>query len=202
MAILKRPRREKFAQNIIKGLKAGGSYTDAYLQAGYRGDGHTAEVGASRLMSQDEIRNRIDELTRPAVRKVGVTVASLLAELATTIEDARRAKQHGTVVAALTLSAKLVGLLKDQVEVGGPGSFDRPSTIEEMIAELGNGDAATTLLMIDEIVADVRADLQAAAAAHAKIVDAPAPTPRRSEAAISLAMLRPTRPNSRQSRDL
>jgi hypothetical protein len=54
-----------------------------------------------------------------------------LSELETTIADARVAKQNAVVVQALTLSAKLVGLLREKidvnVEVGGTRNeiFDR-----------------------------------------------------------------------------
>jgi len=43
--------------------------------------------------------------------------------LETTIHHARADGQHGPAVAALTLSAKLVGLLKDRLEVTNASPF-------------------------------------------------------------------------------
>jgi|SRR5882672_186907 len=123
MPALLNQRRETFCRKIIEAAKRGLPQTWAYEQSGYKGTGHTAEMAASRLMSFDEIRTRIAELGAPAVRKTRVSIESLLNELETTIADARTAKQHGVVIQALTLSAKLVGLLRERIEVGTPQDY-------------------------------------------------------------------------------
>ena len=101
------------------------------------------------VVENDDITRRLAELGEPAVKKTQVSVESLLNELETTIHDARAAKQHSVVVNALTLSAKLVGLLREQVEI--VTGFEGVSTVEEIIekceAELGH-EAAETLQMV------------------------------------------------------
>ena len=124
MPPIKNVRQETFCREIIKAARNGNSHADAYKAAGYTADGNAAEACASRLLSTAKVQARIAELTAPAVRKAQVSIESLLDELAQTIADARSAKQHSVVVSALTVSAKLVGLLRDKIEVGGPGDFD------------------------------------------------------------------------------
>jgi hypothetical protein len=196
MAPLKLPRHEKFAQEVARSPKTGKSITQCYEESGYTSKGNASEVSASRLLSSPKVKDRVDEIMRPAVRKARVSVESLLIELETTIADARGAKQHGVVVNALASSAKLVGLLRDRIEIGSPGEFTRGDTIEAMITELGDGDAAVALAAIDEIMAAVRVDLEARASARAVIVD-PTPSPS-NEAALGLAALRPVPKGARR----
>ncbi len=61
---------------------------------------------------------------------------SLLAELQATVEAARAAKQFGAVNGSLTLIGKLTGLLRDQIEIGGPGEFDTCKTPDEVLDRL------------------------------------------------------------------
>lgn len=133
VGMLKRPRQELFVRNLIDGAKLGISQRQAYINAGYSARGDSADVQASKLVRSPKVRKRMDELVAPAVQKTRVSVESLLAELTTTIADARAAKQHSVVVNALTLSAKLVGLLKDQIEIGRPGEFSGCETPEDVI---------------------------------------------------------------------
>lgn len=191
MAPLKSPRREAFAQNVAKSPKTGKTLGPCYIEAGYKARGHSAESLGSQLLKNAEVKQRIDEIMRPALKKARVSVESILAELETTIQDARAAKQHSVVVNALTLSAKLVGLLRDRIEVGGPGDFGELTTekvIDDMITQLGGGDAAMALASFDELIAGVRATMEERAARHATIIE----PSRSSEAALGLAMLRPT----------
>jgi len=155
MAPLRLPRREKFAQEVAKSPKTGKSITKCYEASGYRSTGNASEVSASRLLSSDQVKGRVDEILRPVVAKTRVTVTSLLNELEQTIGDARAARQHGVVIAALALSAKLVGLLRDQVEIGRPGEFARIQTAEEVLErvrfELGDKAAAHLEATLSEV---------------------------------------------------
>jgi phage terminase small subunit len=153
---LKLPRHEKFAQEVAKSPKTGKSIAKCYEASGYSSTGNSSEVSASRLLSSPKVKHRIDEIMRPAVQKTRVTITSLLNELEQTIQDARASKQHGVVIQALTLSARLVGLLRTEIEVGRPGEFAALETAEEVLErvreELGDkvADAlATALLAID-----------------------------------------------------
>ncbi len=150
MPILKNSRRELFAQNVIKGARNGWSQAEVYLRSGYKARGHAAEVAASRLLKFDEVRMRVDELMRPAIRKSRITIESLLAELETTIADARKAKQHSVVVRSLELAARLAGLLREKIEVGSPDEFAACATKEQVVDKL-IADAGSPAVLIDEL---------------------------------------------------
>ena len=186
--MLKNQRRETFCRMIIEAAKRGLPQTWAYEKAGYHADGHSAEVNASRLLNYAEIKSRLAELGQPAVRRTRVSVESLLNELETTINDARSDGQHSVVVNALTLSAKLVGLLRDRVEVGGVGSFDGCETVEQaidlLLADQSPGEALASL-------GTFCSEIERFAADHAQVVAAEPVRRRPDEAA--LAALRPGR---------
>ena len=65
MPRLKNQRHERFAQNIAKGMSA----TQAYIQAGYKARGNSAEVNASRLLRNAQVHERIAELAKRAERE-------------------------------------------------------------------------------------------------------------------------------------
>jgi len=162
MPALKAPRREKFAQEVAKAAKTGKSVTQCYEASGYTTTGHASEAASSRLLSSVEVKNRVNEILAPVTKKTRISVESLLSELEITINDARGAKQHAVVVNALGLSAKLVGLLRDRIEVGGVGEFDHLQTLEDVaraaVAEMGAPLALETLDSLRASVADLAAN--------------------------------------------
>jgi len=133
---------------MIQGARYGWSQAEIYQRSGYTCDKASAAMAASRLIKNDQIRQRLAELNAPAVRKSRVTVESLLGELEQTIAEARQAKQFSAVNGSLALMGKLTGLLRDKIEVGSISDFDGLSTPEEVVervrAELG--DEAAELL--------------------------------------------------------
>jgi hypothetical protein len=139
MSALKNQKHELFCQLAVRGAKYGWSQADIYLRSGYRADGHAAEVAASRLMKKAEIRARLSQLAAPGVKRALITVESLLAELEANVVSATVSKQHGAMNGALTLMAKLRGLLIERVEVGEAGAFAACETVDE----------CTTLLLQD-----------------------------------------------------
>jgi hypothetical protein len=159
------PRQRAFATAIFKSPKTGQSQAACYASAGYRAEGHAAEVNASRLLKNAEVQAMIDQLARPVIKKARVTIESLLDQLDETITAARADGQHNVVVNALTLSAKLVGLLRERIEVGGAGEFagakDASEIVAIFISEMGS--PAEALLMIE----DMRARVEALAADEA-----------------------------------
>jgi hypothetical protein len=132
MPTLKPHRRELFARNVIKAAQTGKSATWAYEQSGYTTTGNASEAAASRLLSDVKVQARISEIGRPAVQRTRVSVESLLNELETTISDARSENQHSVVIQALTLSAKLVGLLKEKVEIEHSYGNSRAEILDQL----------------------------------------------------------------------
>ena len=99
----------------------------------------------------------MNEIIAQSTRRTRVTVESLLDQLDQTIEAARADGAHGVVVSALTLSAKLVGLLRERIEVGGAGEYagakDVGGIVEAFISEMGS--PAEALAMVDMMRAEV-----------------------------------------------
>jgi hypothetical protein len=75
-------------------------------------------------MAKDDIRQRLTELQGQVAKSATVTVESILAELDQAIEMAKLNKQSQPVVSAITLKAKLSGLMVERVELGRPGEFE------------------------------------------------------------------------------
>jgi phage terminase small subunit len=123
--ILKNSRHERFAQLVSEGKSA----TAAMKEAGYS-DGRNSW----RLMNNEAIRGRIDELLARGAERAEVTVASLLEELEVARQLAMQKGQASAAVQATMGKAKLTGLIVDRREVGSAGEFDH-LTDEELVAE-------------------------------------------------------------------
>src|SRR4051812_40426186 len=100
---LQNPKHEQFVQLVFRGVRHGWSQGDAYQRAGFRSNGHAAEVSASRLLKKADIQARLAELSAPAFQKAQVTVETLLGELEANIVGATAAQQHGAVNGAIQL---------------------------------------------------------------------------------------------------
>jgi phage terminase small subunit len=108
MPTLDNPRHELFAQEIAKGR----SQHEAYRTAGYatKSDG-SADSNASRLLSNAKVANRIRELQTEAAKSIDVTVSSLIAETERARALAESKDQASAMVSAITLKARLAGIL-------------------------------------------------------------------------------------------
>jgi phage terminase small subunit len=113
MPTLKNSRHELFAQEIAKGR----SQREAYQAAGYvtKSDGAT-DASASRLLSNAKVASRIRELQTEAAKSIEVTVSSLIAEAESARALAESKDQASAMVSAITLKARLAGLLIDKTE--------------------------------------------------------------------------------------
>jgi hypothetical protein len=139
-----RPRRELFCRNIIRSAKNGATIAKCYEDAGYRTSGHASEVGGSRLMSSDEVKQRLNELARPAMKKMAFTLESLSAEVAETIVAAKAKGSHSTVLRAIELGARLHGLLRERVDITHDFGGTRAEVLARIAARYGE-EAANVL---------------------------------------------------------
>ena len=114
MPTLKNPRQELFAQEIVKGK----SMTQAYIDAGYLAEGHSAEVCASRMLSKVEIAARIRELQERAAVRVELSRQDIIQMLINDRLDAKAAGQHSVAVQAVKLlGSELQHMFTDRQEV-------------------------------------------------------------------------------------
>ena len=184
---LKNPRHELFCQLTPQGAKNGWTQGELYQRAGFKARGHSAETLGSNLLKKVEIQQRIAELQAPAVRKAGVSVASLLAELEQARSAAQSDGQFSSAVAAIAGKARLSGL--DRAENGGSGSeFSKCETINDVMRVLMASQSAGSVL---ESLDTLRSEIEAFAANNATVIPAAEPARRRpDEAALSLAVHR------------
>jgi len=189
MPALKNQRREAFTQLIFEGAKFGWSQGVCYQKAGYRTTGHAAETSGSRLLKNADIQARLAELGAPAVKKTRATIDTLIEQLDQVFNGATEDKQHGAAGSAVATKAKLLGYLRDRVEIGGVGEFDGCVTTSEVIDKLlAWKSAPEALASLDEL----RAMVAERAANRAIIVEQPSLAPRlSSETAQALELFRP-----------
>ena len=111
MGMLSNHKHELFAQ----GLAQGKTQTQAYIDAGYSANG--AEVSASRLLTNANIKKRVQELQNRAAVRAEITIAGLtndLLRLARSAEALGDASGYQASRAALMDAAKLNGLIVDK----------------------------------------------------------------------------------------
>lgn len=109
-------RQEAFARNLVQGK----SQAEAYAKAGYKPN----RFNASRMLNTNEnVRQRVEELRSKVASKTVVTAESILAELDEARQNALALGQNAAAVAASMGKAKIRGLIVDRKEVGSPGEF-------------------------------------------------------------------------------
>jgi phage terminase small subunit len=100
MAVLKNSRHEKFAQMLAEGKSA----TDAYAEAGYKGD----RTAASRLSSNVNISQRVDEIKNRVAEKAEWSAAERLLALKT-IYDTAATSDPRVAISAIAEANKMQG---------------------------------------------------------------------------------------------
>jgi hypothetical protein len=133
MPPLDNARHERFAQNLVQGESA----SEAYINAGFKGD----RGNASRLAASPGVRARIAELQGEVSKETKITVQSLIAELEEARLKATSLRQLSAVVRAIESKAKISGLLVQRMEIGSAGEFSPDATWEEIVEDVCTKDA-------------------------------------------------------------
>jgi len=112
MPVLRNQRHERFAQEVAKGVSA----IRAYVVAGYAKT--SAGANAVRLMENEGVRARIDELQGKVAARTEVTIEGLIehAEKIRHYAMDRKVKQLAVANTALVTMAKLAGLWVEKRE--------------------------------------------------------------------------------------
>jgi hypothetical protein len=189
--MLRNQKHENFSQLTLQGAKYGWTQAEIYKRAGYHATGHSAEMAASRLMKKDEIQRRIAELGEPAVKKTRATVDTLASQFDAVFYGAMASAQFSAAGAAAAAKSKLLGFMRERLEVGGVGEFDSCQTTEQVAAALlsdqSAADALASLAMLQQ-------EIKAHAARNATLVPASEPErPRPNQADLSFAPYRSKR---------
>jgi len=101
MSALNNARHESFAQGVALGKSA----TEAYKEAGYSEKG--ADVNASRLLGNDSVKARVQEIQARLAIKSGITRAEYITELVDGLKNLP--KDHGNWPRIADLVAKACG---------------------------------------------------------------------------------------------
>jgi hypothetical protein len=133
MPALENPRREKFAQGIVKGLPQ----VKAYQEAGYS----PQRQNASRMMTNDDIQQRLSELRELKIGEFATEKDFLRKMFMQNYSLAIASSNLAAANVAADKLARLDGHMVDRKEIGGPGDFANLSDAEliELIAEPLNG---------------------------------------------------------------
>lgn len=191
MAALKNIRYETFCQHIAMSPKTGWPQGRCYTEAGYKATSRAADSCAARMLTRDNIQRRIAELVEPAVRKTRTTVDTLAAQLDAVFDGATGDRQWGAAGSAAAIKAKLLGFMKDKLEVSGAGLYADCETPGDVIDRLVD-DAGSAQEAIDQLQ-EIIAMLEERAGSTARDVTPPPPRPRPSEVSAALELLRPGR---------
>lgn len=153
MAQLRNQRHENFCHQIIEAARFGRTQGQAYSRAGFKADGASAEANASRLLTNANIRARLAELGQPTVRRTRATVDTLSEQFDRVFDGAIASEQFGAAGNAASFKAKLLGFMRDKLEVGGVGEFDKCQTAEEVVDRMiaDAGSAAAVLDQLDDM---------------------------------------------------
>jgi hypothetical protein len=191
MSALRNQKHEAFARNIATSTQTKWSNGRCYTEAGFKTEDRSADACAARLLTRANVQARIAELVEPAARKTRATVDSLASQFDAVFDGAMASAQFSAAGAAAAAKSKLLGFMRERLEVGAPGSFDGCVTTEDVMRTLL---AETTVSEVLESLAAFSAQIEAYASDHATLVPAAEPAKPRapgSEAERSLALLRP-----------
>lgn len=116
-------KQEAFCQAIVSGMSQADAYRAAY--ACKNATDNSVIQMASRLMAKVNVISRVDSLRKPVIERLQYGLAEAMAEAADAMDVSRSKENGGAMVAAVTLRAKLSGLLVDRKEI-------KVTTIQQM----------------------------------------------------------------------
>lgn len=94
------------------------------------------QSAASRLFKQPHIQERIRQVTKRLITRMDITEEKILSKYEEAYELAKAQGKSADMISASTAQAKLVGLLRDRIEAGGPGDFDNMENVSDILKAL------------------------------------------------------------------
>ena len=134
MPILTNARHEKVAQEKAKGDKTNGK---AYAAAGYA----EHDSNASRLIGNDKVKSRIEEIMAESAKAASLTRSDILRQMQRQVLKAEDAGQHSAAIRGSELLGKEVaGMFVERREVSTPQDTEfaklSPDEMREKMREL------------------------------------------------------------------
>jgi phage terminase small subunit len=115
------PKREAFAAAVASGLNQSDAYRKAFNAEAMKAT--TINCKASILMSDGNVRARVEELRAPIAQKAGITLESHLETLERLRDEALEARQFSAAITAEVARGKAAGVAVDKtsLELTGKG---------------------------------------------------------------------------------
>lgn len=110
-------KQERFVQGIIKGMRQAQAYRLAYDVENNKDE--TIWANASRLMDNNKVIARIEELRTPVAEKAQLTLSQHLKDLLDLRDKSATAEKYSAAVQAETVRGKAAGLHVEKLEVDG-----------------------------------------------------------------------------------
>lgn len=107
-------REEAFAQAIVSGKTQADAYRAAYSAKGKKS---TVHEEASKIIKRHKVATRIAELRAPVIAKLQYGLEEAMNEADEAYRISKGKENGGAMIAAVTLRAKLNGLLVDKKEI-------------------------------------------------------------------------------------
>lgn len=108
-------KQESFCQAVVSGLSQADAYREAYNAGGMKPA--TVQKRASELMQKRVVAGRVAAIRKPVVEKVQYGLEKAMAEAEEAFAVSKSKENGGAMVAAVSLRAKLNGLLVDRKEI-------------------------------------------------------------------------------------
>lgn len=146
MALL--ARQESFAQNIALGMSISDAYRAAYKPDSSKVTADQVNKRASRILSNVEIKRRVEELRKPIIAKVGLTLEVHLQELADLRDASKKDKKYAAAVQAEIARGKAAGIYVDKIELGNK---DGEAFKMQDLSKLSVQELETLMVLRDKI---------------------------------------------------
>ncbi len=108
-------KQDKFAQGVASGMTGADAYRAAYSADKMKAE--TIHAKASILMKKDMVRARVEELRKPILEAVGLTLAVHLSRLDDLSRGAEKIDSYGPAISAEVSRGRAAGLYVDRLEV-------------------------------------------------------------------------------------
>ena len=137
-------RQELFLRELMKTGVAAEAWRRVYKPKSSVG----AQVSACRTLKKPHVRRRYNELLERQMKKSDISVEKCLADCQRAIDEAIALRKPADIVNATMAQAKLVGLLRDKIEVGGVGDFQDVNSVADILEIVGKevGEEAAMVL--------------------------------------------------------
>lgn len=135
---------------IANGMDGAKAYRKVY------GPIKTANTQAYKLLARPKVRARYQQMMKKILNRADITEERILGKYEEAFDLAQEQGKPSDMIAAATSQAKLVGMLRDRIEAGSPGDFDRMESISDVLAAIAERAGPDVALKISDALGIAR----------------------------------------------